>query len=175
MPGVRRVVKVKDTAVAVVADTWWRAKTALDALPIVWDEGAGRIAVECDDRRAPQGRADGDRHQRRTPARRRPEGDRGCRQEGRGRLRHAVPLAREHGDHERNGPAVGRQGRGVGAYPERGGVACRLVGSLRAAARPMRGVPAWTWAAASAGAAARRTTCIRRWRSPRSFRAFQSS
>jgi isoquinoline 1-oxidoreductase beta subunit len=38
MPGVRKVVKVGDTAVAVVADTWWRAKTALDALPIVWDE-----------------------------------------------------------------------------------------------------------------------------------------
>ncbi len=41
MPGVRKVVPVKDQAVAVVADTWWRAKTALDALPIVWDEGAG--------------------------------------------------------------------------------------------------------------------------------------
>src|SRR6266436_1316489 len=40
MPGVRRVVKVHDNAVAVVADTWWRAKTALEALPIVWDEGA---------------------------------------------------------------------------------------------------------------------------------------
>jgi isoquinoline 1-oxidoreductase beta subunit len=40
-PGIRRVVKVKDTAVAVVADTWWRAKAALDALPIVWEEGAG--------------------------------------------------------------------------------------------------------------------------------------
>src|SRR5882672_6817461 len=40
-PGVRKVVKVKDTAVAVVADTWWRAKSALDALPIEWDEGAG--------------------------------------------------------------------------------------------------------------------------------------
>lgn len=38
--GVRGVVKVGDTAVAVVADTWWRAKTALDALPIVWDEAA---------------------------------------------------------------------------------------------------------------------------------------
>src|SRR6266702_1344849 len=38
-PGVRKVVKVKDGAVAVVADTWWRAKSALDALPIVWDEG----------------------------------------------------------------------------------------------------------------------------------------
>jgi len=40
-PGVRKVVKVKDTALAVVADTWWRAKTALDALPIEWDVGAG--------------------------------------------------------------------------------------------------------------------------------------
>jgi isoquinoline 1-oxidoreductase beta subunit len=40
-PGVRRVVKVNDSTVAVVADTWWRAKTALDALPIVWSEGAG--------------------------------------------------------------------------------------------------------------------------------------
>jgi len=40
-PGVRRVVKVNDSTVAVVADTWWRAKSALDALPIVWDEGAG--------------------------------------------------------------------------------------------------------------------------------------
>jgi isoquinoline 1-oxidoreductase subunit beta len=40
-PGVRGVVKVNDSTVAVVADTWWRAKTALEALPIVWDEGAG--------------------------------------------------------------------------------------------------------------------------------------
>jgi isoquinoline 1-oxidoreductase beta subunit len=41
MPGVKRAVKVNDSAVAVVADTWWRAKTALAALPVVWDEGAG--------------------------------------------------------------------------------------------------------------------------------------
>ncbi|MGH6815654.1 MAG: molybdopterin cofactor-binding domain-containing protein, partial [Hyphomicrobiaceae bacterium] len=39
MPGVRHVVQVDDTTVAVVADTWWHAKKALDALPIVWDEG----------------------------------------------------------------------------------------------------------------------------------------
>jgi isoquinoline 1-oxidoreductase beta subunit len=40
-PGFRRVVKVNDFTVAVVADTWWRARTMLEALPIVWDEGAG--------------------------------------------------------------------------------------------------------------------------------------
>ena len=38
-PGVKKVVRVGDSAVAVVADTWWHAKTALDALPIVWDNG----------------------------------------------------------------------------------------------------------------------------------------
>jgi isoquinoline 1-oxidoreductase beta subunit len=39
MKGIKKVVRVGDTAVAVVADTWWRAKIALDALPIVWDGG----------------------------------------------------------------------------------------------------------------------------------------
>jgi isoquinoline 1-oxidoreductase beta subunit len=43
-PGVKRVIKVNDFTVAVVADTWWWAKSALDALPIVWDEGAGASA-----------------------------------------------------------------------------------------------------------------------------------
>jgi isoquinoline 1-oxidoreductase beta subunit len=44
MKGVRKVVPVDDTAVAVIADTWWQAKTALEKLPVVWDEGAnGKI------------------------------------------------------------------------------------------------------------------------------------
>src|SRR5712672_748903 len=39
MKGVKKVVKVGDSAVAVVADTWWHAKSALEALPIEWDYG----------------------------------------------------------------------------------------------------------------------------------------
>ena len=38
--GVKGAVKVNDSTLAVVADTWWQAKSALDALPIIWDEGA---------------------------------------------------------------------------------------------------------------------------------------
>jgi isoquinoline 1-oxidoreductase beta subunit len=40
MKGIRRVVKQPDT-VAVVADTWWRAKKAAEALRVTWDFGAG--------------------------------------------------------------------------------------------------------------------------------------
>ena len=43
-PGVKKVVRVGDSAVAVVADTWWHAKTALDALPIEWDYGPNAAA-----------------------------------------------------------------------------------------------------------------------------------
>lgn len=37
--GVRAVLRVGDSAVAVIAEHWWQAKTALDALPIRWDDG----------------------------------------------------------------------------------------------------------------------------------------
>jgi isoquinoline 1-oxidoreductase subunit beta len=40
MRGVKKVVPVEDHAVAVVADTWWNAKTALDALPVEWEKTA---------------------------------------------------------------------------------------------------------------------------------------
>jgi isoquinoline 1-oxidoreductase beta subunit len=69
-PGVKKVVKVGDTAVAVVADTWWRAKTALDALPIEWDLGphagvqqaqiAATLKAGLDAEQAAVGNANGD-------------------------------------------------------------------------------------------------------------------
>ena len=39
MRGVKAVVRVSDSSVAVVADTFWNAKTALAALPKTWDLG----------------------------------------------------------------------------------------------------------------------------------------
>jgi isoquinoline 1-oxidoreductase beta subunit len=39
MPGVKHVLQVGESCVAVVADTFWQAKTALDALPITWNRG----------------------------------------------------------------------------------------------------------------------------------------
>ncbi len=44
MPGVRHVMAVGDNAVAVVADKFYQAKTAMAKLPIVWDEaGNGQL------------------------------------------------------------------------------------------------------------------------------------
>jgi len=48
MPGVKRVLAVSDYAVAVVADTWWHAKKALDALPLEWDYGPHATAQQAD-------------------------------------------------------------------------------------------------------------------------------
>jgi isoquinoline 1-oxidoreductase beta subunit len=41
MPGVKHVVRITD-GVAVVADSWWQAKQARDALSITWDEGPSK-------------------------------------------------------------------------------------------------------------------------------------
>jgi isoquinoline 1-oxidoreductase beta subunit len=40
MKGVKKVVQVGDSAVAVVADTFWQAKMGMDAVNITWDNGA---------------------------------------------------------------------------------------------------------------------------------------
>jgi isoquinoline 1-oxidoreductase subunit beta len=47
-PGVKKVVQIGDSAVAVIADTWWHAKTALDALPIEWDNGPNATLSSAD-------------------------------------------------------------------------------------------------------------------------------
>ena len=70
MPGVKDVVKVDDTSVAVVADTWWHAKKALDALPVQWEAGEGahessavidtRLKEGLDAKEAYRYRSDGD-------------------------------------------------------------------------------------------------------------------
>jgi isoquinoline 1-oxidoreductase beta subunit len=41
MKGVRRIVRMSD-AVAVVAESWWQAKRASEALRIAWDDGGNR-------------------------------------------------------------------------------------------------------------------------------------
>jgi isoquinoline 1-oxidoreductase subunit beta len=48
MPGVKHVLQVGDSAVAVVADTFWQAKTALDALPVQWDAGENARIQQAD-------------------------------------------------------------------------------------------------------------------------------
>jgi isoquinoline 1-oxidoreductase beta subunit len=48
LKGVKKVLQVGDTAVAVVAETWWQAKTALEELPIVWDEGQNAKVQQAD-------------------------------------------------------------------------------------------------------------------------------
>ena len=41
MPGVKKVVAIDGRAVAVVASSYWQARTALAALPVEWDPGPG--------------------------------------------------------------------------------------------------------------------------------------
>ena len=48
MPGKPQALRVSETTVAVVADTWWRAKKALEALPKVWDEGPNAKVQQTD-------------------------------------------------------------------------------------------------------------------------------
>lgn len=39
MPGVHKIVKVDETAVAVIAASWWQAHRAVTELPVTWDRG----------------------------------------------------------------------------------------------------------------------------------------
>ena len=85
MTGVRGVVRMAD-AVAVVADSWWRAKRAADALSVTWDNcGNGAVSTAsiaefvrgglAADEEARIGRADGDTAAALASAARRIEAD----------------------------------------------------------------------------------------------------
>ncbi len=103
MKGVKKVVKVDDTAVAVVADTWWHAKTALEALPIVWDEGDNaKVSSEFDFQVARRGSRQCAARLCRQQQRRRQGGN--CRrgQEGRGGLQLSLPEPRHDGAAQRD-------------------------------------------------------------------------
>ena len=95
MKGVKKVVQVGDKAVAVVADTWWHAKTALEALPIEWDNGANaKVSSESIAKWLEEGLT-----AETKPSSATKEGDveaahRRRRQEGRGGLRLSVPEPR---------------------------------------------------------------------------------
>ena len=121
MPGVRHVVQVGDSGVAVVADTWWQAKTALDALPIVWDEGpnaqvssatiAEMLKAGLDADQAFVRNQNGDA---KAALARRDE-------DGRGGVRLSVPEPRADGADERDGEVHAGPLRGLGADAERRG------------------------------------------------------
>ena len=104
MKGVKKVVRVNDSTVAVVADTWWHAKTALDALPIVWDEGENaKVSSEFDRQMAGRRSRQCPAGLHRQPERRRQGRDCLCRQEGRSGLQLSLPEPRRDGADERHG------------------------------------------------------------------------
>ncbi len=48
MKGVRKVVQVSPTCVAVVGETYWQVKKAMDALPVEWDYGPNALVQQAD-------------------------------------------------------------------------------------------------------------------------------
>ena len=142
MKGVKKVMKVGDTGVAVVADTWWHAKTALDALPIEWDKGPNEKVSSATDRQVAGGGSHRRAWLRRQPERRRQ--GRHCRrgQEGRSGLRLSVPEPRLHGADERYGDLYGGQVRGMGTDARRPGIVRGRARGVGPAGQQMRGVQA---------------------------------
>ena len=139
MKGVKKVVQVGDNAVAVVADTWWHAKTALDALPIVWDEGDNAKVSSAVDRQMA-----GRRSRHAQPAFvGNQNGDAKAAIAGAAKKVEAVynyPYQNHatHGADERHGALHRGQMRGLVRHAERRSGVRRGAGSLRPAGRQMR-------------------------------------
>ena len=118
MAGVKKVVPVGDSGVAVIADTYWHARKAMDALPIVWDPGENakvssatiadflKTGLDAEQASSPTSRA---MPRLRSPAPR----------QVRGGLQLSLPQPRHHGADERHRALYGGQVRGLGADAER--------------------------------------------------------
>ena len=144
--GIKGVVRVDASTVAVVADSWWRAKMALEELPIVWDEGAN--AKESSAAIAQRLKAGltasngvfadtdiGNVSQALAGAAKRVEAV------------YSTPFVPcLHGADELHGPGQRQQGRGLGVEPERRSLAGRAGCRDRPAAGAVRGLqPAAGW------------------------------
>ena len=173
LPGVKKVVPVGDNAVAVVADTWWHAKKALDALPVEWDFGPNAKVQQADfnavlkaglDAQEGRGRQQQRRHQGRAGR---------CGAQGRGGLRLPAPEPRHHGADERHGQVDARALRGLDTDAERRSLAGRHRAGRRACRRRSARSTRSTSAAASAAAARCRTGSCRQCRSPSSCPAYR--
>ena len=139
MNGVRGVVRLPD-AVAVVADSWWRAKRAADALRVTWDDRGnanfqrGHRAIGARGARC-AGRAG-------RPRRRRSGGGAVARGAAdRRRLRGAVSGARDHGAADLHRPCAARRRRNLGAEPGSGDRAGDRRDRRRRAERQGHGAP----------------------------------
>ena len=140
MPGVRHVVKVNATAVAVVADTWWQAKKAVEALPVTYEESPNiKVSSATIAEHLKGGLTAQEVHAAATSMAMRsglsPAPPRRSK-----RLCDAVPQPCLHGADELHGQLYTRALRGVVADPERRRLARGRVGGVRIAARQMRGV-----------------------------------
>ena len=131
MPGVRHVLQVDDVSVAVVADKFYQAKTALARLPIQWDEGPNAKISSAD------------------IADRLKEGG----------LQHTVPQSRRPGADELHREGGERHGGNLGWHPERRCRAGRRGGGRWGAAGQCEGAQAsprrrfWSQGAAGRDAA----------------------
>ena len=142
MPGVRHVLKVGNTAVAVVADTWWQANEALKALNIAWEEGENdKVSTETIQAFLKEG-LEAQGSFRRQQGRRRRTGDCRCGQEAGSHLLLALPEPRLHGADELHREGHGRPVRGMGGDAERRRLAGGRRRGCRSAALPVRGLQA---------------------------------
>jgi len=141
MPGVKKIFAIDGNAVVVVADTYWQAKKALDAVTTNWDVGdLGKVSTETINAMLKEGLEAKEAFVGNKA------GDAPKAIEGAAKKVEAVylplPAPCHHGADERHGALYGRQVRGLVRHPERRGGAGGGIGGRRPAGGPVRGLQA---------------------------------